>query len=281
MQEHPWINYNGEVRSQKSFHLTPDNRAFCYGDSLFETIIAPQGNIPLWTYHWDRVNRGMEALGYEHPPHDSWQSEQLKSEIVGLLAQNGLLHQTARVKIQVWRDAGGKYTPTQRGFHYLIATQATAIREPKLLNAGVSETVRLHYTPWSAFKTGSALPYIQAGRERQAKGWDEIILLNEAGEVAEAGASNLFWIKNSTIYSPSITTGCLAGVTRAALLDLFQKNAKKLSIGRFPLSELQEAEHIFAVNVAGANHLCRVGGREFEPWEPLHGCWKQLYAKNA
>lgn len=270
--------YNGSIMPETDVELSMLNRAFCYGDSLFETIIAIQSRIPHWLRHWERLSGGMAALGYASPKGFAWSPDTVLEQIHSLIQAQGTAAKHSRIKMQVWREQGGKYTPLSQQFHCLITAQPTKLSPPRSLTAGISKQVHLQATPWSAFKTGNALPYIQAGRERIAKGWDEIILLNARKQVAEAGASNLFWIKNSIIYTPCSTTGCLEGVSRAFIVEFFKKNAKMLSIGAFNLSDLLQADHIFTSNVAGLHHITKLHHQSFEPWEELDHLGSALYA---
>jgi len=66
----------------------------------------------------------------------------------------------------------------------------------------------------SAFKTLNALPYVLAGNYRKQLGVDEVILLDTHGHLAECVASNLFWLKDGMLYTPSLNTGCIGGIIR-------------------------------------------------------------------
>jgi branched-subunit amino acid aminotransferase/4-amino-4-deoxychorismate lyase len=69
-------------------------------------------------------------------------------------------------------------------------------------------------------KHASRLIHVLARAEAEAKGFDDALLLNEAGEVVETTSANLFWIEAGTVCTPPLSTGALAGVTRAAVLEL-------------------------------------------------------------
>jgi branched-chain amino acid aminotransferase len=64
------------------------------------------------------------------------------------------------------------------------------------------------------------LVHVLARAEAEAKGFDDAILLNCAGEVVEATGANLFWIQNGAVGTPPLSSGALAGVTRAVVLEL-------------------------------------------------------------
>lgn len=101
-----WIN--GDMTNSETPVLGVNNRSFLYGDGLFETIHAfgTQGrNLNL---HLSRLKRGMEVLNIEIPPY--LDESMLSKEITRLLNKNRIF-ESARVRLTVFRNHGGKYIP--------------------------------------------------------------------------------------------------------------------------------------------------------------------------
>jgi len=194
MPNNSYMLLNGQLQTSNTLSFLPQNRAFEYGDSLFETMIVKDGEPLHWDFHWERLNAGCKAIGYSKSlaSHVWGQKETLES-LQSLLGKANLLGGWAKLKLRVWREEGGKYAPSSSQFHYLALPYPFQPTPPSCLTAGISEKVRLHYSPWSAYKTGSALQYVVAGQEKLDNGWDEVILLSQNGYVAECGASNIFW----------------------------------------------------------------------------------------
>ena len=70
-------------------------------------------------------------------------------------------------------------------------------------------------------------------------------MLNERGEIASATTANLFWVKDGTVHTPSLTTGAIAGVTRECVIDIGGKHFIPLLEGVYEMSHLTDADEIF------------------------------------
>ncbi|GAB3499520.1 aminodeoxychorismate lyase [Spirosoma knui] len=238
--------YNSDILSEKEFIVDISDRAFQYGDGLFETIRYERGQLWFWPDHYDRLTRGLSALQLNLPACVDMAT--LKKSILELLAANGLSDQPARIKIQVWRRPGGLYTPTHHAGNFLISArpgQPFSISTQK--NVVIYHAFRLSPSPISSFKTINALPYVLAGLYKQEQGSNDVILLDTQGHLAECIASNLFWIAGDTLYTPSLQSGCIDGIARRQLLST-SSNARE---GLFSPDTLSRADVVFAANVMG------------------------------
>eukprot|EP01037_Dinobryon_pediforme_P008812 gene8812-8903_t len=125
-----FINFNGEILPAGTKLVSINNRAFKYGDGLFESMRLMKGQLKFADLHADRLQRGMKALkidGYSQM--DVWF---LREKIEDLSRRNKIKH--GRVRLTVYRDAEGLYTPTQNKMGYCIEVQA--LDEPRyFLNA--------------------------------------------------------------------------------------------------------------------------------------------------
>ena len=114
------INYNGAILSKEEMKLTYDNRAFKYGDSIFETIKIKNGRVVFWEEHYFRLMASMRMLRMEIPL--SFTLEFLQEEILKTTKEfenQGLL----RVRLSVFRKDGGFYTPETNEVDFLIEVQ--------------------------------------------------------------------------------------------------------------------------------------------------------------
>jgi 4-amino-4-deoxychorismate lyase len=249
--------YNGDVLPQNEGELSFTNRAFQYGDGLFETIRYEAGHLWFWSDHFDRLSRGMHALRMIAPTQFS--VKRIYQTILQLLDLNGAGNQPIYVKLQVWRKPGGLYTPTQHEIDYLITTrpgQPFSITEKEKL--GVFEDFRLNFTPVSAYKTVNALPYVLAGMARLEQGVDDVILFDTDGNLSECLASNLFWYKNQILYTPSLQTGCIDGIIRKQILRLGAQTGLQICQGLYKPEVLNQAEAVFCTNAAGVQWFRKV-----------------------
>lgn len=241
--------YNSDVLPVDGWTLPPTDRAFQYGDGLFETIRYENNHIWFWPDHYDRLTQGMAALSLDLPT--DFTSDILHQHLLDLLDRNGLSNGPARLKLQVWRQPGGLYTPTTGAAHWLLTAQTNQpFAVTRRASVGVFTEVRLSASPVSRFKTLNALPYVLAGLYKQRHGYDEVILLDSRGYVAECVASSLFWQHHGQWYTPSLDTGCIDGIVRRQLLRNWSVRE-----GLFLPEDLTTAETIFCANVNGMQLL--------------------------
>lgn len=253
--------YNSDTLPESDFRVSVDDRAFQYGDGLFETIRYERGQLWFWPDHMARLTAGMSAL-HLHFPVDVNEFI-IHQSVMNLLSANALTNQTARIKIQVWRQTGGLYTPTINQANLLITahpSQSFAITERAAV--GICNTARLTHSPYSAFKTLSSLPYVMAGIEKKERGLDDIILLDSDPEkcVAECQASNLFWFDEGVLYTPALETGCVDGVLRQHILRTAASIGQPVNIGFFTPHVMSWAEAIFCGNVNGIQWIRSIEG---------------------
>jgi branched-chain amino acid aminotransferase/4-amino-4-deoxychorismate lyase len=205
-----FLVYNSDVLAHTDYQFFANDRAFQYGDGLFETIRYERSQVWFWPDHYARLTAGMKALHLTLA--DGLSEAVIYQQIIDLLRANHLIDQPVRIKIQVWRQPGGLYTPITNYANILITAQPGqpfAISEWAAV--GIYADIRLHASPYSAFKTLSSLPYVMAGIAKKERSLDDIILLNVNSEdyLAECLASNLFWFDKGVLYTPDIGTGCI------------------------------------------------------------------------
>lgn len=253
--------HNFSVREAVPANNFWQNRAFQYGDGLFETIMFRRGGARYLAGHYERLTAGMAVLDLAVP--GGFSVGYLGEAIAGLVRANALGDQ-ARVKVQVWRRPGGLYTPDSREADFLVTVAPLPGPGPgRRDHVQIYRELRLHASPLSRFKTCSALPYVLAALARRRLGADEIILLDGPGHVAECVASNLFWLRNGTLYTPSLAAGCVAGIMRGQILAQAGWYGLPVEEGLYSPEELLGAEVVFCCNAAGHQFLTRIEGQPF------------------
>lgn len=238
------------------------NRAFLYGDGLFETMRVYKGQILWLTDHAARLNRGLTALGLVLETKDelaTW----LQNKVIELLSTESATNH--RVRGTFFRAGGGLYTPEEDGCAYLFDSVPLAIDpypfSTKGLSIGIAEGVRLDQNRLSPHKTLNALPYVLAGREKQAQGWEDCLLLNTAGRVAEAQAANVFLWRDGVVYTPDLHEGCIAGVLRQQVLRLLAELGWKVIEGPIEITQLKHAQEIWLTNaIQGIRWVASIEG---------------------
>ena len=233
--------------SKPQFHT--NNRAFCYGDGLFETIVTGKTRIDLTVQHLDRLKRGCEVMGLAFPK--DLNAEFLRKSISQLSIENNL-EGDIRTKLILWRGEGGLYAPETTDTNYLIECKAAQKPFIRITNTiGISDIYQTHYSPISFAKTTNALIYVLAGKEMKAKAWDEIILTDVHHNISETHIGNLFWIKSGVIYTPPISTGCIGGIMRNAFIKATKSIGIKIKENLIQIDELKKADALFSTNASG------------------------------
>jgi len=266
------LSYNFKQIEDKDLVIPYNDRGFSYGDGLFETIIYNKQKIRFLKDHLRRLKKGMKAFGFEGA--NGIKKDLIKHQILSLIHNNQLTGKV-KIKIQVWRRPGGLYRPNNNHFNILISVKD----EPEdfhfnALKIGFSEKVSLSYSEFSRYKTSNALPYIVASIEKEKKGYDDLVLRNNQGYIAECTSSNIFWVKNNDIFTPSIKSGCIAGIARKKIIQKLSKSSFNVKKVMFKKKKLLEADSIFLTNASGVRHVKSLENQSlkiFEKAEELFG----------
>ncbi len=238
------VNWDGQLLEHLPEALATAQRALFYGDALFETMRVSDGKIPLLKRHWERLHHGLTLLGFAIP--SEWSHFFWEKNILSVAPLN------ARIRLTVWRAAGGHYCPTANQTHFLITAEPLAGPAFEWLNAGLTlgtcTSVQLPVDAYSNLKTLNAARYVAAAREAQALGWDEALLLNCFGRACETTTSNLFWWSGDTLHTVPLNEGCVAGVMRAWLLEIAAAAGIQVEERPTTPDALQAADEIFLTN---------------------------------
>lgn len=248
--------FNSRIIESSDYLIKTDNRAFCYGDGLFETIVTGDRRINLIEKHLGRLRRGCQIMDMEFPL--DLDAHSLEKMILELGKANEIKG-GIRAKLILWRNTGGLYTPLESKTSYCleVKSSSTSIFEA-LDSVGFSEDFNTQYSPISFAKTTNALTYVLAGRERQTRGLGDIILTDSQGNLSETHISNLFWIKGNEVFTPRTTSGCVEGVMRNTVISLL----KELNIPVIEVMEskktLAQATSIFSTNASGIKYFKQI-----------------------
>jgi 4-amino-4-deoxychorismate lyase len=248
-------------QQQGDWHLQPlafHNRAFMFGDGLFETMVFYKGSIRFASHHFARVMEGCFQLGMDPS------SVSPLEDIELLLAQ--AVHPVGPVRIRwnIFRSGMGKYTPEENDILETLVLQPFMAAPKVKADCYISSQIQVASAPWSHCKTLNALTYVMANRERASKNKAEVILTDNKGHISEAGVGNVFWKINGKYFTPSLATSCIAGVARRNILEYFERIGKPVEEGLFKKEDLLEAEQILISNAAGISYLKNLEGREFD-----------------
>ena len=256
------INYNGSLISENELQLTHQNRAFKYGDGIFETIKVQNNRIIFLEDHYFRLMASMRMLRMKIPM--KFTLEFLEEEINKVIASYD--SQLLRVRVNVYRKDGGLYTPATNEIDYLI--------EVKEINATSKETYKVdlykdfyNYSGLlSTVKTTNRILNTVAAIYAKENDLDNCILLNERKGVAEVTNGNIFVVKGNVIKTPSLSEGCIKGIIRKKVIEIIEKHPdftiEETNISPF---ELQKSDEVFITNaIIGVQAITSYRKKEFK-----------------
>lgn len=245
----PYLLYNGFWHPSDQPAISASNRAFRYGDALFESIRIHDGKLCFLTEHLSRLRNGMKLLKMVYPP--ALEEENLRPALEGFVRKNEIAG-GARMRITVFREGEGQYTPTSNAVSFLVELSRLPNSQYTLnkagLTVGVYDEQKKTINALSGIKSTNCLTYILAGIYKTEKGWDECLIVNDLGNLAESVSSNLFISFNGVLYTPALTQGCLPGIMREQVIKLAAEN--KIEVQECPMSPetLFRADEVFLTN---------------------------------
>lgn len=256
------VLYNSRLLSYPFSFLQIDDRAFCYGDGLFETIVTGPNKLNLIDFHFERLHSGCKQLSIKMP----FSSAHELSNAIDRVVKENNIKGIIRAKLQVWRKSGGLYAPEQYKSNFLLTVKREKTNKfyDKIESISNCENSHLSYSPISHLKTINSLPYVLAGIEKNNSSFSDLIIKNGNDEIAEAIASNIFWIKNSIVYTPSLKSGCIGGVMRRFLLEDFKFNKIEYQEVLAKSYDLLQAKSIFLTNASGIKWVHKYQNTTFE-----------------
>ena len=259
------INFNGTIVSQDTSLLT-QNRAFLYGDAVFETVKIVNSKILFLEDHYFRLMSSMRVVRMEIPM--NFTMEYLEEQILALAtAKNFAL--SARARITVYRNDGGYYLPHNNTVSFLINVEAI---DNTLYSINQKEYIVDLYTDFyvtrqllSSIKTTNKIINITGSIFANENGLDNCLLLNDSKNVIEALQGNIFMVKGNTLITPPVSEGCLNGIMRKQILALARK-IENIEVVEEIISpfDLQKADEIFITNVIkGIQPITKYRKKEF------------------
>jgi branched-chain amino acid aminotransferase len=237
---HRFALHNDEICEVSGKLLSPGQIGLFSGWGVFTTIRVAGGVLFAWQRHWDRMKRDAALMRVPFPD----DQDAVHSRLLKLVQANEA--NTATMRIIILRNRGGMWEGPQLKRDFDLIAFTTDIKD---WGAGV----RLAVTPqarhascmFAGTKILSWAMNLAWLEEAQARGFDEVILLNERGEVSECTSANIFAAEGSRVWTPPLRSGCLPGVTRDLLLNEIRIPGIKVGEKDLRLTDLEKADEVF------------------------------------
>jgi len=253
--------WSGEFLKTSKLAISPHDRGFQYGDGLFETLRVDHDTIRWLDDHLLRLSDSCSELNISLPGYD-W--DQIIFEVIEL---NRLRNSTARVKIIVTRGISRGLALEPEEFpSVLITAERYVPPSDEQYNRGwklcLSQSVTT--TRVSRFKSISYLPLLMAKQEARESGYDEILLADTAGNIAEGSSTSVLIDAGNHWIIPD-TPMQLPGITRRKLLELMYADGISVHESSIHTNDVRAAKTIWLCNsMLGIMPVYSIEGRSIE-----------------
>lgn len=232
-----YISINGKILSVNEAKFPLDSEFLMYGYGVFETIKFQDKKPHYLNEHLIRLKWGLAKLGISFDIEETT-IRQLFHQLIEINKLNsGVLKITSaknKDKQDIILSTGeNKYTEKdyERGF-----------------KLSFTDIKRNPHSVLTYIKSNNYLENYIARKQALEKGYDEVLFTNIYDKIAEGAISNIFFIKNNTVYTPSIACGILPGIMRDKIINFLQQLGLSMKVGEYNKSDLLKADEVFITN---------------------------------
>jgi branched-chain amino acid aminotransferase len=237
---HRHVLHNDVLRLASETALSPGQAGLLAGWGVFTTMKVTAGVLFAFERHWARISRDAAAFHVVIPP----DSGVVRRKLLELVEANQAADSTLRLVI-VRNDGSMWANPSNPRQSDLIALTADTKDWTETVNLSYVANARHAACPFAGTKILSWAMNLTWIESAQQRGFDEVILLNERGEVAECTSANIFAAKGDRVWTPPLTSGCLPGITREVLLHEIHIPGIQVEERTLMPSDLEAADEVF------------------------------------
>lgn len=258
-----FIILNRNLSLLSDLKLLASNRAFLYGDGVFETIKVVSGKVFNFTAHFDRLKKSLEFLDIDC----NISSTELLSLIEKLLSKNNI-NNSGRVRISFYRDSNGKYLPDNNKGSFIIQSFINNLNYFELNKKGISlafyNEQKKNSGSLSNLKSVNAVIYVLASLFAKKESFDDAIIFNEKDIPIETSNSNIFILKDNIVITPDLSQGCVEGTMRKLIIDILRNNYEVLET-KINVKDFALAKEVFISNsISGIKWVKQVEEFKYE-----------------
>lgn len=259
------INYNGSLVAQPGLAIE-ENRAFLYGDGIFDTVKVLGSRVLFIEYHYFRLMASLRIVRMDIPMH--FTMEYMESQVLALTATLDAAP-SYRARITFFRKPGGKYLPADSSSEFIVTAEPLTDALYKITEAPYEvELYKDFYVSkqlLSTIKSTNRLINVTASIFSDENGYNNCLLVNDDKNVIEALQGNIFMLTGNKLITPPVSDGALNGIMRKQVLELAKKidgiEVSEASVSPF---DLQKADELFITNVImGIQPITKYRKKEF------------------
>ncbi len=262
--------------------LGPRSHAMWLGSSVFDGARQFEGVRPDLDLHCERVNRSAMALGLK-PSVSVGEMMELVADGVQKFPKDAAIY----IRPMYWAEEGGymAVAPNPDSTRFCLCLYETPMPSPDA--GGFSITVSpfrrptLETMPTNA-KAGCLYPNNARALSRaREKGFDNALVLDMLGNVAETATSNIFLVKDGVVATPAENGTFLAGVTRRRTIALLRAAGREVRETTLSVADFMDADEIFTTgNYSKVMPVNRIEDRQVQPG-PVAALARRLYWEYA
>jgi len=237
---HRNVFHNDALLPIEKVRLSPGQAGLICGWGIFTTIRVARGEAFAYERHWRRLERDAALIRMPMP----YTPAKVRVHLNEVIRANKVTEGCARIYLVYNKVGFWQSDEAQPDVDLIIYSAALPLfREP--LRLGLRPQGRHAAAPLAGVKSISWLPNVWAVAEAAKEGFDEVVLLNERGEVAECTAANVFMVKNKKVHTPPLSSGCLEGVTRGILFEIAPEAGVPIVEHTLRPEDLYSADEVF------------------------------------
>src|SRR5579884_383539 len=237
---HRYLLHNDRLIEATSHVLSPGQVGLLSGWGVFSTMRIAQGVPFAYERHYERMRRDAAKLRVPFPA----DAKHMREQLIALVRKNEAWEATLRVCVV--RNRGGLWEGPANTTDYDVIAFTTGLGHwPEEVRLGMKPAGRYAQSEFAGVKVLAWAQNLAWYEEAHDRGLDEMLLLNERGEVSECTSANIFAVFGQTACTPPLSSGCLPGVTRALLLS--DVKVPDIRVCEKPLTptDLEQADQVF------------------------------------
>jgi branched-chain amino acid aminotransferase len=274
---HRFILHNDDICEASEKRLAPGQVGVLAGWGVFSTLRVRDGVLFAFERHWSRMVKDATLLKVPFPESPGY----LRERLMKLVQANQAFNATLRVAVirnrgGIWEGPGNRRDFDLIGLTTGIKDWGKGVKlaiQPQARHAGCS------FAGAKMLSWAINLVWLEQAHE---KGFDEVILLNERGEVSECTSANVFVVEGRKIWTPPLESGCLPGVTREVLLDEIREAGIEAGEKKLLPADLEKADEVFITSTTrDLLPVLAVEGLKIRPCGPVWNTLQEAFTRYA
>ncbi|WZL72894.1 aminotransferase class IV [Clostridiaceae bacterium 35-E11] len=232
-----YLSLNGQILQPENACIPYASEGLQYGYGLFETIKIYKGEMLFIKEHLERFQKGCQVLNI--PIH--YDINLIRKYCNQLISVNNIDFGALKIL----------YTKNKNIYHLCITTRQSPYIKEKYIKGFALCFAASRKNPYASLtyiKSNNYLENILEKQKSAEKNCEEAIFLNTNHQISEGTYTNIFFVKDDTIYTPSVNCGLLPGIMRSKVMDLIQRLRLPLKVGAYDPASLLAADEIFVTN---------------------------------